>query len=202
MNNDHVEPYDIIREPSPMISDSGETSSERGERGSMKALAAAATTTSNERSPSQKAVIINEDDADIYIPTQNSNGSGSGHGNRVPAATVNGRSPRLQGQTGALLNRADPLSLSNSGPTTALNIMRRSGGRSNSDTTSGSGGASNQDGGVPRSVVTSTVSPPSSATPVISNVDRRGGNHGERNSNSGMPPTTAMDYRPSQIYGM
>eukprot|EP00985_Skeletonema_marinoi_P013324 scaffold6578_cov141-Skeletonema_marinoi.AAC.22 len=200
MNNDHVEPYDIIREPSPMISDSGETSSERGERGSMKALAAAATTTSNERSPSQKAVIINEDDADIYIPTQNSNGSGSG--NRVPAVTVNGRSPRLQGQTGALLNRADPLSLSNSGPTTALNIMRRSGGRSNSDTTSGSGGASNQDGRVPRSVVTSTVSPPSSATPVISNVDRCGGNHGERNSNSGMPPTTAMDYRPSQIYGM
>lgn len=163
----------------------------------MQALAAAAAT--NERGSSQKAVIVHEDDADIYIPSQNSKGSGSGSGSgRPPAPTVNGRSPRLQGQTGALLNRADPLSLSASGPTTALNIMRRSGGRSNSDTTSGSGGAShNQDGGVPRSVVTSMVSPPSSVTPVISNVDTRGAH-----SNSEVPPTATIDYQRSQMHGL
>ena len=203
MNNEHVDsPYDIIREPSPMISDSGETSSERGSM--MLALAAAAATSSNyESSPSQKALIVHEDDADVYIPTQNSNGSGSGSG-RPPAPTVNGRSPRLQGQTGALLNRADPLSLSGSGPTTALNIMRRSGARSNSDTTSRSGDAShNQDGGVPRSVVTSVVSPPSSVTPVISNVDSRHADiNGDRNGNSDVPPATSMEYsRGSQIHG-
>lgn len=179
-----------------MISDSGETSSERGGMLTQAVASAAAT---NDRNSSQKPVIVHEDDADVYIPSQNSKSSGSGSGGgRPPAPTVNGRSPRLQGQTGALLNRADPLSLSASGPTTALNIMRRSGGRSNSDTTSGSGGAiHNQDGGVPRSVVTSMVSPPSSVTPVISNVDTRGAH-----SNSDMPPTATMDYQRSQIHGL
>lgn len=162
----------------------------------MQALAAAAAT--NERGSSQQPVIVHEDDADIYIPSQNSKGSGSGSGSgRPPAPTVNGRSPRLQGQTGALLNRADPLSLSASGPTTALNIMRRRGGRSNSDTTSGSGGASHNQDGVPRSVVTSMVSPPSSVTPVISNVDTRGAH-----SNSGMPPNATVDYERSQMHGL
>jgi hypothetical protein len=193
-----------------MISDSGETSSERGGM-MMQALAASAAT-----SPMHKAVVVHEDDVDIFIPTQNSNSSGS---SRPQATTMSGRSPRLQGQTGALLNRADPLTLSSSGPTTALDIMRRSGGgRSNSDT-SGSGGAShNQDGGVPRSVVSTSVSPPSAAealigksqTPVISNVDssRRGGNHNDdgiidpRRDVYNMPPTTAMDYQASQIPGI
>ena len=200
----HVEqPYDIIREqPSPMISDSGETSSERGNMMIQQLLAAssasASATTNNDKSPSQKSGVVahEDDDLDIFVPTgtaapQNSNHSGGRphhhhhhHHQAGTTTTVNGRSPRLQGQTGALLNRADPLLLSSSGPTTALNIMRRS-GRNNSDTTgSGSGGGASLEG-VPRSVVTTSVSPPSaveaatigkSMTPVISNVDsRRGG---------------------------
>ena len=184
-----------------MMSDSGETSSERG--GMMQAALAAAAM-NIERSPAQKAVIAHEDESDIILAPQYSNNSGGS--SRPPAATVNGRSPRLQGQTGALF-KADPLSLSSSGPshpTTALSIMRRSGGgRSNSNsetTTSGSGGTSlTQDSGVPRSVT--AVSPhPTSATPVISNVDiRRGGNNGERRMSGDMPPSSAIDYPPSGV---
>ncbi|KAL7437256.1 hypothetical protein ACHAXM_005542 [Skeletonema potamos] len=214
--SEHVDPYDILREPSPMISDSGETSSERGGM-MMQALAAAAATNYEDMSPRHKVLVVHEDDVEdiIFIPTQHSNNSGS---SRNQATTVTGRSPRLQGQTGALLNRADPFSLSTSGPTTALDIMRRSaGGRSNSDTSGSAGATHNQDGGVPRSVVASSVSPPSAAeemiaksmTPVISNVDtsRRGSDRSDdymidpRRGVSNMPPTTTMDYQPSQFPG-
>lgn len=164
-----------------MISDSGETSSERG--GTLQQQAAASGTN---RSPN---IIVHEDDVDIFNAKNDINISGRF-----------GRSPRLQGQTGALLNKVDPLFLgggSKRQQPTALNIMRRScGGRSDIDT-SGSG----RDSSVPpRAVGTESVSPSpyvKSKTPVISNVIRDHPVDYHRNYDI-MPPNK-LDYHPSHI---
>ena len=212
-----------------MISDSGETSSERGDRmqqqqaaASSSSAAAAAVTT---RSPMILGVVATEDDKDIFHNSSNSDGSNSKRKaaattTAAVASTVNGRSPRLQGLTGALLNRVDPLSPdggSGGRPTTALNIMRRSAGSSrNVSDTSGSGGAisyTTQDGsgGVPRSVMTKSISPSvvaaetsKSKTPITSNVVRDNVYHDElqrRNhyNNNVSQPLNSVNYQPSQL---
>ena len=210
-----------------MISDSGETSSERGDRMQQQQVAAtsAAVAVTTTRSPMMLGVVAHEDDKDIFNNSSNSDTSSNSkrkatNTTAAAAITVNGRSPRLQGLTGALLNRVDPLSSdggSGGRPTTALNIMRRSAGSSrNASDTSGSGGAisyTNQDGsggGVPRSVMTKSISPSvvaaettKSKTPVTSNVVRHDVYHDELQrqnyySNNVSQPLNSLNYQPSQ----
>ena len=211
-----------------MISDSGETSSERGDRMQQQQQAAATSSpvaVTTTRSPMILGVVAHEDDKDIFNNSSTSDNSSNSKRKAATttaaaASTVNGRSPRLQGLTGALLNRVDPLSPdggSGGRPTTALNIMRRSAGSSrNASDTSGSAGAisytNNQDGsgGVPRSVMTKSISPSvvatetsKSKTPITSNVVHDRFYHDELQrqnhySNNVSQPLNSLNYQPSQ----